>query len=166
MRPDEVIALVGEVLYGPRWQTDLARDLLVNDRTMRRWASADEIPQFRVAVALAHLLEKRRIDLLKVEITLAEAMNVWGQMMPNAPRLPAVHLTQAQVDELKAPWNGKGGFQSLGPKLAAKVEPDLTLKLTDVEFGTIVRHMNYEQSGFRDRVRRIFGPEIARLANV
>ena len=140
--------------------------LLVNDRTMRRWASADEIPQFRVAVALAHLLEKRRIDLLKVETTLAEAMDVWGQMMPNAPRLPAVRLTQAQVAELKAPWNGKGGFQSLGPKLAAKVEPDLTLKLTDVEFGTIVRHMNYEQSGFCDRVHRTFDPEIARLATV
>lgn len=29
----------GEALYGPRWQSDLARDLGVSDRTMRRWAA-------------------------------------------------------------------------------------------------------------------------------
>lgn len=33
----------GEALYGPRWQSDLARDLHVADRTMRRWlAGADD----------------------------------------------------------------------------------------------------------------------------
>jgi hypothetical protein len=36
---------VGEALYGPRWQTDLSRDLQVSDRTMRRWASGvDAMP--------------------------------------------------------------------------------------------------------------------------
>lgn len=36
---------VGEALYGPRWQSDLARDLDVSDRTIRRWASgADDLP--------------------------------------------------------------------------------------------------------------------------
>lgn len=36
---------VGEALYGPRWQSDLARDLHVADRTMRRWlAGADDMP--------------------------------------------------------------------------------------------------------------------------
>lgn len=35
----------GEALYGPRWQSDLARDLNVSDRTMRRWLSgADDLP--------------------------------------------------------------------------------------------------------------------------
>lgn len=35
----------GEALYGPRWQSDLARDLKVSDRTMRRWLSgADDLP--------------------------------------------------------------------------------------------------------------------------
>ena len=29
----------GEALYGPRWQTELARDLGVADRTMRRWVA-------------------------------------------------------------------------------------------------------------------------------
>ena len=36
---------VGEALYGPRWQTALAHDLGVSDRTMRRWAtSTDDLP--------------------------------------------------------------------------------------------------------------------------
>lgn len=35
----------GEALYGPRWQSDLARDLAVSDRTIRRWAAgATDLP--------------------------------------------------------------------------------------------------------------------------
>ena len=33
------LVAVGEAMYGPRWQTDLARDLGVADRTVRRWDS-------------------------------------------------------------------------------------------------------------------------------
>lgn len=29
----------GEALYGPQWQSALARDLGVSDRTMRHWAA-------------------------------------------------------------------------------------------------------------------------------
>lgn len=29
----------GEALYGPRWQCELARELGVSDRTMRRWVA-------------------------------------------------------------------------------------------------------------------------------
>lgn len=32
----------GEALYGPRWQTDLARDLGIADRTVRRWAAGSQ----------------------------------------------------------------------------------------------------------------------------
>lgn len=40
-----LLADVGEALYGPRWQTDLSRDLGVSDRTMRRWVSgSDDVP--------------------------------------------------------------------------------------------------------------------------
>lgn len=36
----------GEALYGPRWQTDLAADLGVSDRTIRRWvAGTQNVPQ-------------------------------------------------------------------------------------------------------------------------
>jgi len=49
----------GEALYGPRWQTDLARDLGVSDRTMRRWAAgADDMPA-GVAVDLLRLVTER-----------------------------------------------------------------------------------------------------------
>lgn len=35
----------GEALYGPRWQSELARDLGVADRTMRRWvAGTTDVP--------------------------------------------------------------------------------------------------------------------------
>lgn len=35
----------GEALYGPRWQSELARDLAVSDRTVRRWvAGTSEVP--------------------------------------------------------------------------------------------------------------------------
>lgn len=35
----------GEALYGPRWQSELARDLGVADRTVRRWvAGTSEVP--------------------------------------------------------------------------------------------------------------------------
>ena len=30
---------VGAALYGPRWQSELARALGVSDRTVRRWAA-------------------------------------------------------------------------------------------------------------------------------
>lgn len=32
----------GEALYGSRWQTDLAADLGVSDRTVRRWAAGTQ----------------------------------------------------------------------------------------------------------------------------
>lgn len=35
---------IGEALYGPRWQTDLSRDLDIADRTMRRWAAGEGEP--------------------------------------------------------------------------------------------------------------------------
>ena len=49
----------GEALYGPRWQSDLARDLNVSDRTMRRWATgADDLP-FGVTLDLLCLCRER-----------------------------------------------------------------------------------------------------------
>lgn len=49
----------GEALYGQRWQTDIARDLGVNDRTIRRWLSgADDLPN-GVALDLLRLCMER-----------------------------------------------------------------------------------------------------------
>jgi len=34
-----LLIAVGQALYGERWQSPLARDLGVSDRTMRRWVA-------------------------------------------------------------------------------------------------------------------------------
>lgn len=54
----EVLARVGEALYGPRWQSELARALGVSDRTMRRWVAGDEPPD-GVLGDLAALMKER-----------------------------------------------------------------------------------------------------------
>ena len=47
-RDDPTSALLteaGKALYGPRWQSELARALGISDRTMRRWiAEPDNVP--------------------------------------------------------------------------------------------------------------------------
>jgi len=56
----------GEALYGPRWQSDLARDLRVSDRTVRRWdAGQNEIPP-GVWVELRTLLTTRGVALAAI----------------------------------------------------------------------------------------------------
>src|ERR1700730_4441841 len=43
---NELLKRVGESVYGQQWQAPLARDLGVNERSMRRWvAGTDEIPR-------------------------------------------------------------------------------------------------------------------------
>ncbi|MEO3389481.1 hypothetical protein [Mesorhizobium sp. CAU 1741] len=41
MTTGTVIQEVGEALYGPRWQSELARELKMSDRHMRRLASGE-----------------------------------------------------------------------------------------------------------------------------
>lgn len=38
---NKLLSDCGQALYGPRWQTDLAGDLGVSDRTLRRWIAGD-----------------------------------------------------------------------------------------------------------------------------
>lgn len=49
----------GEALYGPRWQTDLARDLEVDERTVRRWAAGAYDPPAGVWMDLLRLTQER-----------------------------------------------------------------------------------------------------------
>lgn len=37
MKPDS-LSKIAKLMYGERWQTSLAHDLYVTDRTVRRWA--------------------------------------------------------------------------------------------------------------------------------
>lgn len=64
---------VGEALYGSRWQSELARDLECNVRTMQRWAGgAYEVPDgiwldlLRITQERAFALDNLA-DRLKVE---------------------------------------------------------------------------------------------------
>ena len=65
-----ILVAVGEALYGPRWQSDLARDLGVSDRTMRRWAAGTHHPPPAVQDDLLRLVIERKGLLGKLERTL------------------------------------------------------------------------------------------------
>lgn len=54
----------GEALYGPQWQSALARDLGVADRTVRRWAAGTSEPPAGLYFDLLRLTQERaqRLD--------------------------------------------------------------------------------------------------------
>jgi hypothetical protein len=76
--------------------------------------------------------------------------------MPRAPVEVTINLESSELAILNGPWAGAGGFQGLAPRLQSKTSPEGELHLGDEEIGAIVRHMSYAQSGFRDRVRKVF----------
>lgn len=86
--------------------------------------------------------------------------------MGKPPRKAKITLDVDQAADLRAPWNGGGGFQTLGPALAGRLSPANEIELDDEEVGIIVRHMSYVSSGFRGRIRHIFREHIAALMNV
>jgi hypothetical protein len=53
------LAAAGHALYGGRWQTALAHDLHVSDRTMRRWLAGEFAIPHAVAVELRAVLVER-----------------------------------------------------------------------------------------------------------
>lgn len=57
----------GEALYGPRWQSELARELDVSDRTMRRWVAGTTDVPAGLYVDLLRLTQERaaRLDALE-----------------------------------------------------------------------------------------------------
>lgn len=50
----------GQALYGERWQSALARDLGVSDRTVRRWAAGATVP-LGVSADLQRLCTERAV---------------------------------------------------------------------------------------------------------
>lgn len=58
MTPDELAAR-GRALYGERWQTSLAQDLAVADRTMRRWLAGESPIPEGINSELRRVLEER-----------------------------------------------------------------------------------------------------------
>jgi len=58
----EMLQAVGEALYGPRWHSDLARDLDVQVRSVQRWMAGERrMPDIRSE--LRQIITERRNDL-------------------------------------------------------------------------------------------------------
>jgi hypothetical protein len=68
----ELLERVGEVLYGYQWKTDLARDLGINPRSMRRFASGEMPISRRFAPELIRIIQRRRADLQSLMRELAQ----------------------------------------------------------------------------------------------
>lgn len=56
----------GKALYGPRWQSDIARDLGVSDRTVRRWDAGQNAIPPGVWANIRALLTTRGVALASV----------------------------------------------------------------------------------------------------
>ena len=61
----------GAVLYGPAWQSELARKLGVADRTVRYWVAGERPIPAGVWADIARLLEKHGDDLAEVAAAVA-----------------------------------------------------------------------------------------------
>jgi len=66
----DLLERVGRALYGQQWQSALAADLGISDRTMRRWKAGDTIPEGIPADLLA-LVKARGKVLAKLTKALA-----------------------------------------------------------------------------------------------
>ena len=59
----ELLREVGEALYGPLWQSEMARELEVAIRTVQRWAAGDNAIPPGVFVDLGGKVRERRAAL-------------------------------------------------------------------------------------------------------
>lgn len=71
----DLFRAIGAALYGPQWQSEFARQIGVNDRTMRRWATG----AFRLPPGIWNtvlpLVEARQAELASLRSRLAERMS-------------------------------------------------------------------------------------------
>lgn len=63
----ELLHTVGEALYGPRWQTDLANDLQMSDRHMRRLAAGQATLTAGMIKDLVMVCRERQRSITRVE---------------------------------------------------------------------------------------------------
>jgi hypothetical protein len=59
MTTAELLRTAGEALYGARWQSALAQDLAVSDRTVRHWLAGRMQPRAPVWAEIDSLLRER-----------------------------------------------------------------------------------------------------------
>lgn len=58
-----LLVACGQALYGQQWQSALARDLGVSDRTMRRWVAGDQDVPRGLHIDLMRLCQERAATL-------------------------------------------------------------------------------------------------------
>ena len=78
-----LLRAAGEALYGPRWQSELARALDVSDRTMRRWVADPDAMPHGVALDLLPLCDERIAALEAIKGAIRK---------PSAPSAPPGHV--------------------------------------------------------------------------
>jgi hypothetical protein len=66
MTPTELIRVIGPIVFGPRWQTDMAVTLGINARSVRRWAAGTDIPRAGLWRELVGLMQERADELVRL----------------------------------------------------------------------------------------------------
>ena len=70
----DLLRLVGEALYGERWQAPIASDLGVSDRAVRYWiSSANQCPD-DIGARLLTVVERKKHDLGDLEMIVMERL--------------------------------------------------------------------------------------------
>jgi len=106
MTPDE-LATAGRALYGERWQTSLAHDLHISDRTMRRWLTGESPLPAGVVTELRAVLVQR--------------LNTIGGMVPYTVN-PRDHTVFHSVLYSAFQYDDAGDVKLLHPGLAKSEE--------------------------------------------
>jgi len=74
----KALRIAGRLLYGDPWQSPLARDLLVSDRTVRRWVAGDSDPPDGIEDELRDLLERRGV-------AISQTLKGWPTSIAGSP---------------------------------------------------------------------------------
>jgi hypothetical protein len=72
MHDSQLLESVAESLYGPQWIGDLARDICVSDRSIRRWVSGSDKVPWGVFHDVLRLVERRLASMDELQRILSE----------------------------------------------------------------------------------------------
>lgn len=75
----ELLRLVGEALYGERWQAPIAGDLGVSDRAVRYWISAANPCPEDLGLRLLAIVVRKRESLAGLERVVLERLKLTGE---------------------------------------------------------------------------------------
>ena len=75
----ELLRLVGEALYGERWQARIAGDLGVSDRAVRYWISAANPCHDDLGFRLLAIVVRKRESLSGLEKVVLERLKLIGK---------------------------------------------------------------------------------------